>query len=321
MNAFGRIIKEVKDCYSSLKLLPPPYNRKKFVYFIDMLYSICKYGALADDYISMSFYSMSHNQKKEYVTSGKKRLFYRGFYDEDGRTTLANKNLFSKRFHDFVKRDWIWTEDVSLEDIISFIDKHKKVVVKPASSTWGIGVKVIDKSDSETIIEDVKQGKHYMVEEVLVNHPDIRKLNPSALHTLRVETCIDNKGNFHLLNVLLMVGMKHTIVSNCHSGGVMCHIDMKTGKVDKEGYNPQGWWCAVHPQSNIRFVGFKVPLIEQLEEYIKKVSFVMPNARYVGWDIAITPDGFELIEGNFCPGQCTQVCDGIPKYQMLKSWL
>lgn len=321
MNAFGRIVKEVKACISALKLLPPPYNRKKFVCFIDMLYSICKYGALADDYISMAFYSKSHAEKKEYVTSGNKRLFYRGFYDDDARNTLAKKNLFSKRFANYVKRDWIWTEDVSQQEIENFISNHGRVVVKPASSTWGIGVRVIDKSELRTIIDDVKQGKHYMIEEVLVNHPDIRKLNSSSLHTLRVETCIDNKGNFHLLNVLLMVGMKHTIVSNCHSGGVMCHIDMKTGKVDKEGYNPQGWWCDVHPQSNIKFVGFKVPLIEQLEEYIKGVSFVMPNARYVGWDVAITPSGFELIEGNFCPGQCTQVCDGIPKYQMLKSWL
>ena len=91
-----------------------------------------------------------------------------------------------------------------METIEDFINKHKRVVVKPASSTWGIGVRVIDKTELGKILDDVKSGKHYMIEEVLVNHPDIRKLNPSSLHTLRVETCIDNKGNFHLLNVLLM---------------------------------------------------------------------------------------------------------------------
>ena len=300
---------------------PPLRDKKKLYYFLDMIYSIYKYGALADDYISMAFYSKTHAEKKEYVTSGNKRLFYKNFYDDEARNILAKKNLFSKRFFAFVKREWIWTEDVSPEQIRTFINKHGKVVIKPASSTWGIGVRVIDISEVDAILADVKKGNHYMIEEVLVNHPDIRALNPSSLHTLRVETCIDSKGDFHLQNVLLMVGMKHTIVSNCHSGGVMCHIDMETGKVDKDGYNPQGWWCDVHPQSNIKFVGFKVPYIEQLEEYIMKVAYVMPNARYVGWDVAITPNGFELIEGNFCPGQCTQVCDGVPKYQILKSYL
>lgn len=317
-----RIINEISACRkAALQYLPEPYCKNKLFYFFDMIWSIYKYGALADDYISLGFYNKSHKERVEYVTSGNKRLFYKRFYDDEARRILANKNLFSRKFADFVKRDWIWTEDVSRADIEEFMLKHNKVVIKPASSTWGIGVRLVDVNEMDNILKDVSEGKHYMIEEVLINHPDIRKLNPSSLHTLRVETVIDNKGVFHLLNVLLMVGMKNTIVSNCHSGGVMCHIDMKTGMVDNKGYNPQGWWCDVHPQSNIRFIGFKVPFIEQLEEYIKQVAKVMPNARYVGWDVAITPDGFELIEGNFCPGQCTQICDGIPKYKMLKSYL
>lgn len=316
-----RIYKELKASYKSLKLLPSPYNKHKIIRYIDMVYCIAKYGALSDDYISLKFFEKSKRERAEYITSGNKRLFYRSFYDDDARNTLSNKNLFSTRYKEFVTRDWIYTENVSIEEVREFICKHGDVVVKPTNSTWGMGISVVNSSKTEEIIDKIKQGEHFMIEEKLINHPELAKLNPSSLQTLRVETCVDSKGEFHLLNVLLMIGTKKIIVSNCHSGGVMCHIDMTTGKIDKEGYNPKGYWLKTHPETGIDFVGYKVPLIEELLPYIKRVAKVMPNARYVGWDIAITPNGFELIEGNFCPGQCTQTCDGIPKYNLLKSYL
>lgn len=290
-------------------------------YYIDSLYCIAKYGALADDYISLAFYEKTSEERKQYVTSGNKRLFYQKFYDDEARDVLGHKNLFSKRFNKYIHRAWIYTEDVTPEQIREFIKSQGRVIVKPTTSTWGIGVGIKTINDVEAIIEDVRKGNHYMIEEVIVNHPDVSRVNPDSVNTLRVETCLDAQGGFHLLNVLFMVGTTKTIVSNCHSGGMMCHVDVKTGCIDNAGYNPRGIWYEVHPASGIKLRGYKLPFIDKLEEYIQGVCQVLPNARYVGWDVVITPDGFELIEGNFCPGQCTQVCDGIPKYEMLKSYI
>lgn len=303
------------------EIITPPYSKKKIKYFCDSLLCIAKYGALSDDYISMAFYEKCANERKKYVTTGNKRLFYKKFYDDEARDVLRNKDKFSKRFSKYIKREWIYTADVTTEEIRAFITRLERVVVKPTTSTWGIGVGLKTTSDIEAIIDDVKKGNHYMIEQVIVNHPDVSRVNPDSVNTLRVETCIDSKGVFHLLNVLFMVGTTKTIVSNCHSGGMMCHVDIKTGCIDNAGYNPTGIWYEVHPASGIKLRGYKLPYIDQLEEYIKGVCQVLPNARYVGWDVVITPEGFELIEGNFCPGQCTQVCDGIPKYEMLKSYI
>lgn len=321
MNGIGRIFKEVKSNWQAMELLPAPYKKHKVKYWFDSIYCLVKYGALADDYISLSFYSKNAEERSKYVTSGNKRLFYKNFYDDEARKILASKYLFSKRFKDYVKRAWIYTGDVTSEEIRSFITKQGRVVVKPLSSTWGIGVGIKTEADIDAIIADVQKGNQYMIEEVIVNHPDVARVNPDSVNTLRVETCLDHDGGFHLLNVLFMVGTTKTIVSNCHSGGMMCHVDVKTGCIDNAGYNPKGIWYEVHPASGIKLRGYKLPYIDQLEDYIKGVCQVMPNARYVGWDVVITPNGFELIEGNFCPGQCTQVCDGVPKYEMLKSYL
>ena len=322
MNGIKRIIKEARANWEAMKLLPPPFSKNKFRYWLDSIFCIAKYGALADDYISLAFYEKSADERKKYVTTGNKRLFYKNFYDDEARDVLGHKDKFSKRFSpEYVKRQWIYTEDATAEQIREFMTRMGRVIVKPTTSTWGIGVGLKGVADIDAIVADVRKGNHYMIEEVIVNHPDVAKVNPDSVNTLRVETCIDGNGGFHLLNVLFMVGTTKTIVSNCHSGGMMCHVDVKTGHIDKPGYNPKGIWYDVHPASGIKLVGYKLPYIDKLEAYIKGVCQVLPNARYVGWDVVITPDGFELIEGNFCPGQCTQVCDGIPKYEMLKSYI
>ncbi len=321
MRRIKKLLKLLAEAWNILELLPPSYRKYKVVYYFDVLFCFFKYGAIPEDYISLELYKHPAEERKLFVTQRNKQIFMKYFYDTDSFITLTEKHLFSKRFSKFVTRDWLWSPDVSEQDVSDFIEKHGQVVVKPNSSTWGIGVQVIDKSKVDWLIGEMRGGEKFMIEEVIVNHPDIKRINPDSVNTLRVETCLDSKGAFHLLNVLLMIGTTKTIVSNCHSGGMMCHVNMETGEVDNAGFNPKGIWYEVHPVSGIKLRGFKIPFADKLEEYIKDVCQVMPNARYVGWDVVVTPTGFELIEGNYCPGQCTQTCDGIPKYEILKSYI
>ena len=55
-----------------------------------------------------------------------------------------------------------------------------------------------------------------------------------------------------------------------------------------------------HPSSNVQMIGFKLPRFTKLKQYVYELTKVFPTARYLGWDIAITPYGFDLIEMN-CP--------------------
>lgn len=57
----------------------------------------------------------------------------------------------------------------------------------------------------------------------------------------------------------------------------------------------------MHPGSNFQMIGFKLPNFNELKEYILELVKLAPSARYVGWDIAITPNGYDLVEMN-CPG-------------------
>ena len=59
---------------------------------------------------------------------------------------------------------------------------------------------------------------------------------------------------------------------------------------------------ANHPKSNIKIDGFKIPYFDEVKEMVKKAALESDKILVVGWDVAITPSGPLIIEGNRRPG-------------------
>ena len=57
-----------------------------------------------------------------------------------------------------------------------------------------------------------------------------------------------------------------------------------------------------HPLTNTAIVGYKVPLFKEAIKLAEELSAIIPEMGVVGWDIAITPDGPVVVEGNEFPG-------------------
>jgi hypothetical protein len=57
-----------------------------------------------------------------------------------------------------------------------------------------------------------------------------------------------------------------------------------------------------HPETGKTIQGFKIPYWEEMIELVEKASKVVSEVGYIGWDVAITPNGPILIEGNTSPG-------------------
>ena len=55
---------------------------------------------------------------------------------------------------------------------------------------------------------------------------------------------------------------------------------------------------ATHPKTGTPIQGFQVPRYEEALALLEDVVRRIPEIRYVGWDIAMTPDGPAVIEGN-----------------------
>ena len=56
--------------------------------------------------------------------------------------------------------------------------------------------------------------------------------------------------------------------------------------------------------------------VSQLE-----IVYYEPDARYVGWDLAIAQNGIELLEGNIPPGEdITQIASGCGLWYKMQAW-
>ena len=58
---------------------------------------------------------------------------------------------------------------------------------------------------------------------------------------------------------------------------------------------------SIHPGTDIVMLGYRIPNWDKVIEGSEKAAEMLPQIRIIGWDVAITEDGIELIEGNHNP--------------------
>ncbi|MCM1452581.1 MAG: hypothetical protein NC102_09985 [Clostridium sp.] len=150
-----------------------------------------------------------------------------------------------------------------------------------------------------------------MLEEAIENSECLKRLAPGSLNTVRIVTLIDKEGKLRILASVLRMGNGTAFTDNYHDGGMACAIDPSSCRLKGKAY---GMGCAEyeeHPFSKIKFDGYKIEGFDQCLALAEKLAYEEPEARYVGWDFAITPNGIDVIEGNIPPGEdITQIAAG-----------
>ena len=84
-------------------------------------------------------------------------------------------------------------------------------------------------------------------------------------------------------------------------GGSAVLIDMQTGKLTGTGIDKKlnEHECSA---TGIRYDGYPVPYWEEIKQLCLDAALVNDQIHFIGWDVAITPEGPVLIEGNRRPG-------------------
>jgi hypothetical protein len=81
-------------------------------------------------------------------------------------------------------------------------------------------------------------------------------------------------------------------------------VDLKSGRLAAmTGDKPEclSQWYERHPVTGVEIIGRVVPCWDQVIALAKRAHHVIRDRVLVGWDIAITPNGPMLIEGNSYP--------------------
>lgn len=144
-----------------------------------------------------------------------------------------------------------------------------------------------------------------LIQPRICNHSDLAPLNNGALATVRALTCLNESGNPELLGAVMRmaIGDNH-VVDNLHAGGIAAAVDLETGRLglaSNLGMDCTMAWLDRHPDSGARIEGFRLPYWDEFHAFSERAHRAFSDRILVGWDIAITPEGLMLVEGNGGP--------------------
>lgn len=301
MSLLAQIKTGVPEMFEQSRLVADTYGGRKTHWFFDMVWSLIRYGARPIDYVRFEFHKKSAHERNRYLTIYRyfRILKKVGYLNEATHGKIAEY----KTFADYICRPWMVADkDTDPQLIKDFISKHGVVFAKPNMGDQGKGVMKIKADDSKAIEEllfECKQGA-YVVEGAIKQDPDIEAINPSSVNTVRVTTLTDRQGCPQIISVILRAGAPGSHVDNWGAGGVGYNFNLETGICDQYGKDKKNRKYIFHPGSNKQMLGYKLPHFEEIKDYVIKLGKLVPNVKYIGWDVAITTDGFDLVEMN-CP--------------------
>lgn len=276
-------------------------NMRKLSILKDIIHCARKFGAGYYDYIIFHFYELNEEERATHITRLKNKKFLEHVNDPSYSHFFDNKNEFDVLFAKFLKRGYVDAYNASKEEIIEYFNSREKIFAKVLNLDCGRGAEILKKQDfkdGEEFYKYVKEKNFAVLEDVVENHPDINDIYPYAVNTMRMITLIDDDGKPHLFYAAQKFGDGGRFVD---VRGMHAPVDTETGIVKypfHSGETTSDIFYHEHPYTHKKIDNFKVPLFQEAKEMMLEAAMVVPQVRYVGWDVAISPDGPLIIEGN-----------------------
>ena len=293
---------DYKGMFSTIGKISKRSKRSRVIIFFDVIIASIRYGAGYTDYFLFYFENLNHSQRQTYITRTVNNSYLRAMNDSSFYDTFWDKEKFNNRFKAFIKRDFLIIKDNEAE-FKKFIKKHPIFISKIIKATGGVGVEkhqVNNKTNLKKLFNELIKKDQCLIEEYVNQHQTMNELCPASVNTLRIVTARKNGKTTILLRVIRVGNGKYE-VDNFHKGG-MFTIFNDEGIITKPAVDREGTLYQKHPMTKTEFIGFKIPYYKETIEMCIKASEIIPEVGLVGWDIAITPNGPLVIEGNELPG-------------------
>ena len=248
------------------------------------------------------FYDKAETERSEFVARLKMGYFYWRYAPGAAKAVFRNKPVFLRTFGKFVHRKWLYVPEASFEEFEQMISSQD-CIIKPSDGKLGRGVfKVPRGGDGFDVRELFEQGvrSRALIEQCIESCEALKAFHPQSLNTIRVVT-VANREKAVVFGSFLRTGVGDSVVDNAHAGGLFAQINVETGIIESDGINVDGMRCECHPDSNVRFKGFKIPEWDDIVRSCCEAARMTDNP-ITGWDVAISSRGeVEFVEGNYGP--------------------
>ena len=268
-------------------------GQSKIYSFFDILVCAAKYGAGYYDYLMFGFYNMNGKQRDTYLTRVRNKKVIDLMNDPAYSDEFDDKLRFNQRFARYLGRKTLNGETATPEQFTDCIAGQEAIFAKINHGDCGRGVNklyVRDYDSPAAMLQYIQENQLVVLEHVLAQHPDMARLHPSSVNTMRILTDLVD-GQVHIAYISVKMGRGDGVCDNSGQGGVLCRVDPDTGKIISPATDDYFNVYDKHPDTGIPFVGYQLPMVPQAIDLAKQAAREIPQVGHVGWDIAITPDG------------------------------
>lgn len=186
----------------------------------------------------------------------------------------------------------------------------RELVAKPADGEGGDGLVLLgafaDAADFEARLPAALTASRgaTVIQPRIGTHPALRDLALAALPTVRVVTILDEAGAPEVVSATFRFASDPAArVDNMKAGGLIAAVDLEAGTLGVACRGYGGGDHEVHPVTGARITGRALPdwaAVKALSVWAHAQAFA--DYALVGWDVAMTPGGPLLVEGNGKPG-------------------
>lgn len=269
----------------------------------DMLWSAGFRRVGFNDYIEFDFAILSGAERATWVTSPLALELSKKYDDPEFVHHFHHKIEFNRLFERFLGREWLDLEQADADALRAFAERHPVLIGKMPVSKSGAGVSryhAADVSDWAAFHADLVAKGEVLVEEGIVQHPVLEAIAPGTANTTRVTTFVKDDGTVEIINMAQKFG-RGKVSDQGAFGGFYTALH-EDGRAMGMGYDIHGEVYETHPDTGARIADFQLPDMAALRALITEVALVVPQVRYVGWDVVATAAGPVLVEGNWGAG-------------------
>ena len=270
----------------------------------DMLRCALRYNAGYIDYKIAQMYRLNEEQRKTVITRGISNDIVRRMNPREYWHTFDDKTEFNTVFARWIPRKWLRIDEkTDLEALREMCRRNSALLGKPLEGSSGQGIiKYMEKdwqSGPDAFLQRMREDGIGILEELVVQHPKMASLCPTSVNTCRIATLLGDRQE-GIVYAFLRIG-NGKVMDNVDCGGMAARIDIATGKLLTVGADKQGNTFIKHPMTNTSIIGFQIPFWEEAKTMCMEAARVIPQMRFIAWDVAITENGPTFIEGNSFP--------------------
>ncbi|WP_259605875.1 MULTISPECIES: sugar-transfer associated ATP-grasp domain-containing protein [Microbacterium] len=271
--------------------------------FVDMLIWAAFHDTAYIDYYEADFALLTRAERKTFMTSLIQHHLAQALNDRTDVLQFENKLSFNRRFAAYLGREWLDLAETDAEGLRAFAERHPVIIAKTPVGREGKGVFRYDTAevaDWEGFRTELLEKGQRLLEQPIVQHPYLAEYCAGTVNTTRVATFFDGQ-TVHVLMAAQKFG-RGAVSDQFTWGGFFTMLDENGHSVGPGHTGKHKSRYETHPDSGASIVDFQVPMWDRVVELVDRAAREVPTVPYVGWDVAVGPDGPVLIEGNWTPG-------------------